>query len=540
MNSPSAGELWQLLPEIYRTEDNGTAGAPGDLAQFLGSFQGLLDQLHATLAQRLADCFPDQPSSADELACQTWLLPYFAQLLDAQLLSPLTAGQRREVAEVIGWRQRKGTHPIANSIAEAITGRDPEGNGGRHVEHQEGWQRVLTTLRLDPPVFPDPQRPTVGTIDTRLCSYAVQTEDTNPIAHESTFDQPPAVYWTQQDPNAAPLYPDSYEDVSPRTADLRPPGRRAGHAHPSRFLVYVAPPDGYFPPPASPPSWGAPAGAIQQTSVTFDDGQAHVLADCVIGTLTVSNPQRAPGTTEVSQTTVSLSACTIDTLTITGDTSTAEAQHVVTDCVITNLTVTDAVIILSNCQVDNAVVHNDLSQVSATLDSCAVATLTGSTPSATAVVSRSVIGEITAGGTMQLEYCTVLGITSLVQLNASDCIFVGNVDLSDSGAIRYSCLTGVQAPPNAVGTYANTDALPIFVAGFGTRGGAVLDPATSDAIRFGAEDGGEMGAYHDLGYARQDQAIVEKLEDHLPYGLVPVLIPDPRLHVTPPSSTSPS
>jgi hypothetical protein len=78
------------------------------------------------------------------------------------------------------------------------------------------------------------------------------------------------------------------------------------------------------------------------------------------------------------------------------------------------------------------------------------------------------------------------------------------------------------------------------VAGFGSRGGAVLDLGTSDAIRFGAEDGGEMGAYHDIGYARQDQAIVEKLEDHLPYGVVPVLIPDPRLHVTPPSATSTS
>lgn len=549
MNSTSTAELWQLLPEIYRTEDNGTAG--GSLAPFLGSLQSLLDQIYATLAQRLADCFPDQPSSPDELACQTWLLPYFAQLLDAQLLSPLVAGQRREVAEVIGWRQRKGTHPIANSIAEAITGRDAEGNGGRHVEHQEGWQRVLTTLRFDPPVFSDPQRPTVGTIDVRQSSYAAQPQSPDPTDHESTFDQPPPVYWVQQSPNGAPLYPGSYEDVSPRTADLRPPDRWAGHAHPSRFLVYVAPPDGYFPPPAEGASSGARTGAALQPPVTISGGAARALTNMEIGTLTVTGTQVSLSsctvtTLAVTDGVVVLSDCQVGTAAVTNDDlaavpfqaqgCTLGALNIQPKASLTDCTLTDAgqfdILEATNVQADATVKF----QVSAILDSCAIATLTGAATS-TAEVTSSVIGTIGAGGSMQLEYCTVLEDATLDELNASDCIFAGNVDLSDTGAIRYSRLGSVQAA-NAVGTYANTDALPILVAGFGSRGGAVLDLATSDAIRFGAEDGGEMGAYHDIGYARQDQAIVEKLEDHLPFGVVPVLIPDPRLQVTPPSATS--
>jgi hypothetical protein len=144
-----------------------------------------------------------------------------------------------------------------------------------------------------------------------------------------------------------------------------------------------------------------------------------------------------------------------------------------------------------------------------------------------------VLGAITDGGIMQLEYCTVLGDASLDQLMASDCIFAGKVVLGSSGAIRYSRLGSVWRQ-QAVATYKITATTPIFVAGYGARGGAVLDPATSKEIRSGAEDGGEMGAYHDQAYAREDAAIAEKLASHLPYGVTPVLIPDPRLHITPP------
>jgi hypothetical protein len=66
----------------------------------------------------------------------------------------------------------------------------------------------------------------------------------------------------------------------------------------------------------------------------------------------------------------------------------------------------------------------------------------------------------------------------------------------------------------------------------------VLHHATPPSIRFGAEDGGEMGAYHDRRYALAVEAVRTKLEDFLPLGLQAVLIPDPRLLVAPPEPQS--
>ena len=76
-------QLYQLLPAVYRSRDNARRGASGtvehdgDLALYLDAFGVLLDQFRQSLDQRLADAFPDNPAPG-ELACQPWLLPYFA------------------------------------------------------------------------------------------------------------------------------------------------------------------------------------------------------------------------------------------------------------------------------------------------------------------------------------------------------------------------------------------------------------------------------------------------------------------------------
>jgi hypothetical protein len=70
---------------------------------------------------------------------------------------------------------------------------------------------------------------------------------------------------------------------------------------------------------------------------------------------------------------------------------------------------------------------------------------------------------------------------------------------------------------------------------YGEYGCGVLHPATSDKVRFGAEDGGEMGAYHGRRYSAGDNAIMNKLEDYLPVGMEAVLIPDNRLLSEPPN-----
>src|SRR5262249_13725675 len=162
----------------------------------------------------------------------------------------------------------------------------------------------------------------------------------------------------------------------------------------------------------------------------------------------------------------------------------------------------------------------------------------------------SLFGALSAApGLARLEYCTVLGAAAFAAVPASDCIFAGALTAAGPGngprpddCLRYSRLPpAVLALASAGGVRLPfcTDAVPVFFTGDfaraagGAPGGAVLHPATPTSVRSGAEDGGELGAYHERRYSLTGDAVVDKLAEHLPVGLEPVLIPDTRLHVAP-------
>ena len=75
MNTPvkQAEALYQIVPALYRTRDT------GDLQRYFQACGLLLDQILATMQQRLADNYPDNPLDGTQ-ACQDWVLPYFADL----------------------------------------------------------------------------------------------------------------------------------------------------------------------------------------------------------------------------------------------------------------------------------------------------------------------------------------------------------------------------------------------------------------------------------------------------------------------------
>ncbi|MDQ6966343.1 MAG: hypothetical protein Q9M23_05420, partial [Mariprofundaceae bacterium] len=147
-----------------------------------------------------------------------------------------------------------------------------------------------------------------------------------------------------------------------------------------------------------------------------------------------------------------------------------------------------------------------------------------------------------ARGLSRLEYCTVLDGMLSEALQASDCIFSGEVrkdhpgygnEPPEKGCVRFS-----RVPTALFGGIARrhtcTDAKPLFFHDdfdelYRGSGCAVLHPATPEAIRSGAEDGGEMGAYHHRLYCLGQEAVIDKLKDYLPLGIEPVLIPDVRL-----------
>ena len=149
-----------------------------------------------------------------------------------------------------------------------------------------------------------------------------------------------------------------------------------------------------------------------------------------------------------------------------------------------------------------------------------------------------------------MEYCTVLGDIRYDRLQASDCVFTAAMEsLEENGLVSSNdCIRYSRIPP-AVLALQNDQALlrfpfctsdqPVF---FNTRfaeaitgqpGCGVHHPSGPKSIRFGAEDGGEMGAYHQWLYCLQTEAVKDKLLDYFPVGMEAVLVPDTHLHQLP-------
>ncbi|MGP0628513.1 phage tail protein [Nitrospina sp. 32_T5] len=520
--------LFDLLPAVYRTNDNSDHNLNqgrrerynGDLGLYLDACGELLDQVQHTLEQRLADLFPDNPLEADRLACQEWLLPYFAKLLDVRLVSPHARGRREEVANAVSWRQRKGTLRVAELLAEAV--------GQMEVELQEGWKRVATTPRIDKPrlratalgysgvldeehyqKFPQvisrhPALPAV-TVDFRHPSGARQTEAHNPAARVSKFSGQP-VPWRPVSLHGGPCHADSYEDVSRRTVDMRSPDWKRGHYHPKRMLFYYPPPAGFFDKPVQSFKWADHADFLEVTE--YYEGGNKVIEFM---------RKEVEG--------------------VNGDVWQVEDAVTLTE---------PAVYRFSDLQfVDTLTIENGFLE----MERCTVKELTGEREdlvNPVLTVRDGLLENVTANkGLVQLEYTTVLKVAKVGKLQASDSIFIQPIQFTIPAAsvpgkhcIRFSRLQPGQSM-DGVTAFKNTrDTVHLFSSSYGERGCGVLHPATPDTVTTGAEEGGEMGAYHHQFLVRQRQAMLDKLQDYIPVGMQAALIPDPRLLVVPPNDTN--
>lgn len=289
--------LYESLPAVYRERDNPVFDAQwrvrdlGDLARLLDACGGLLDALRATLDQRLADAFPDAPTDGSA-ACQDWVLPYLARLLDVPLAASTVAGRRDEVAHALAWRQAKGTLVAAEQICESITRRE--------AVLQEGWRRVATTPRVGDALLPRAMfgQPEAGSATDRLSERtrhpglpAVTPDLRQPsqalrVARASASPGTPApatqrstlggvaMDWRQAAPLGAPRHPGAYDDASRRTPDLRPPGPSQGLCHPRRLIAHVPPPWGLVQAPEVVAADAAALLALPHVTCTLDEDLA--------------------------------------------------------------------------------------------------------------------------------------------------------------------------------------------------------------------------------------------------------------------------
>ena len=145
---------------------------------------------------------------------------------------------------------------------------------------------------------------------------------------------------------------------------------------------------------------------------------------------------------------------------------------------------------------------------------------------------RIALSNLTAdgpAGSWRLENCTIIGNVALDALElASNCIFLGHsiaVRRRQEGCVRFSWLPAHAQTPRRyhclpTETGANAGIRPQFASlRFGDPAYGQLSRRCPKAIRTGADDGAEMGAFHDLFQPQRDSHLRARLAEYLRFGL---------------------
>jgi len=474
-DSRLGGQLYQWLPEVYRTRDKQKdAGEDtsviNSLARYLDAHGVLLDQIHATIEQQLKDVSP--------ASSQEWLLPYFAQLVAANIVSPDGEGKHAEVFNAINWRQRKGTLTCAEEIAEAV--------GQMEVEMHEGWQRVITTPRIGMPLIPyeavdsrydldmmlpseaaqHPSLP-VATVNTRYLARAIEADKTNPAAKVSSFAGARQT-WRHANRHGTPCFPGSYEDLSRRTVDVRKTQDHTGRYHHKQLLLFAPPPTGFFPNNKETISW-----ADHKLS-KYD----HLIEEVEEGTVTVIRNR------------------TNRVIEIEGDISLEAKSYRIEGLNFLGRVDVPAGGTLELINVEAAEVN-----------------VYGASPYEEVLIAHNVLfGNLSANALVKLDSCTVVDLASLSYLEATDSIFMAIAGTNITGCLEY-CRIPNAAPisndrekmvikshiPDSEneGEYLPVTDDPKFIEGqIHLAARAVLSPSAPESVYGGASDGGEMGYFH--------------------------------------------
>ncbi len=532
--------LYSELPEEYRYRDNPTDGEFGDLEAYLHGFGHVLDLVRGTIEQAHADSFAE--ALDDGTAIQPWLIPYLADLVGAELMSPAPDERIDELNATVGWSKAKGTLATVDSIADVMS--DAE------TFTREGWRSVLTCPRPALPPFSSPAElasapPHLGCPDLSRIDRAVQDPDgLNPVnrlrypkrdgdGHPDTAD---TIYFESLSPGGTPAFPGHYDDASVRCPDLRSANQtRDLGPHPRRSRVFLRPPDGLF--EAGLKEIALPdhtvLGLAQDTKVEIDPRFIFDVLN-IEGTapdkirLRLNKDLTIPQGAEIS----------IEDILIVGEVPQGPGTRLPR----VRVAKTGRLVLRRAAVPTVTLADTEIDGTRPALDAedTLIQTITG--PEAMA----------------RLVYVTVMGMADLKRLNASDCIFnelSSNITCAaGESCVRYSRLVITGAGPGKtcyddLGGH-NTRAEPVFtprykrpapeepcalqLPEYGEPGYGVLSLFCPDAVASGAEDEGEMGAHHHLYLNARVAALARKLSGYLPVGQEVHLLYDPLLILRPP------
>jgi hypothetical protein len=144
-------------------------------------------------------------------------------------------------------------------------------------------------------------------------------------------------------------------------------------------------------------------------------------------------------------------------------------------------------------------------------------------------------------GVLNLSRCTILGRLIAHRLQASECILrkLALVDDQQDGCVRFSAIVPEGRLPKSYECVLIYDGAPLFVSSdFGNPAYAQLLPNADSQIRppqtsgtsqqntilAGTEDGSEMGAYARDKNPVRARALLLKMQEYMPAGLVPVVV----------------
>jgi len=557
LKSAAGALLYRHLPEEYRYRDNRSATEMGDLEAYLDGFGHVFDLLRDTLDQAYADGFAEVADNGR--APQSWVLPYLADLLGTQLISPDLDGtgaiRRAELEHSVGWSKGKGTLRVADSTSDVLAGAE--------THTVEGWRRVAVTPRLSLPPFSLPKRAGAALADLertdapaplgcpdlrRISRPVIDPESTEPLQSFCLVSEDPAtglqvkedLFWRHTNRSGAPCFPGSFGDISATTPDTRSHAATGLGPAPRRVAVFVQPQPGYFEP-----------GLIR---VVFAQ---QVFEDFLNNNATGTRaPVRIGPAEMLAMSGESVPASGLpNRLTVDGAITIPAGQDVAFD----NLNLMGAITVKSGAQLS--------------LEGCAARRVIPERPETAGpyraepglIARHTLMDRLThPAGFARLEYVTVLGDTQLARLQASDCIFMGPFDdptcLDAESCVRFSRLPmgtanagcafaqsrsntfveprfvrlvlPVPCPP---GSPPNTTCCAVRVPVFGEPGAGVLDHAAPRVIREGSEDGMELGAFHSLGLAARLTALERKLAGQLPLGQTVDLRHDAMMSIRPPA-----
>jgi hypothetical protein len=530
--------LYRELPEEYRYRDPAPEkGELGDLESYLHGFGHMLDLIRATTEQAHADAFAEETDTGHSI--QPWLLPYLAELVGAELLAPDPDRRREELNNSVLWSKSKGTLHNVDHVGDVISGAE--------TVVQEGWRHTLTCPRPGLPPFSVPALENgdttghtpmpLGCPDFRASDRAVQDPDgSNPLYRLRLPGQDPdVVHWKPRAIGGVPCFPGSFADATVRCPDLRDveltdrPG-----PHPGRSLIHIRPPDGMF-----------VDGMVEKTLnnlalLDLTDGliidPAYVLEK--LGEDTASPPPRLRLKLKADLTIPANMSVTLKNICIVGTRVQGANRRPVRLRVSKNA----GLIMLASAAQDVFLLGNGA----------------GDDPARPVLdANDSIFGTIIGPNRFaRLIYCTVMGETDLSYLHASDCLLStlsSNLKCNDDlSCIRYSRFTPLAGAEGCFskGAPTNTNRAPRLIRryikdadgncalqlpGYGAPGYGVLDVQNSTAISAGAEDEGELGAYHALHFAAQMRALRKKLSAYLPLGQEIALAYDPLLALIPPT-----